>query len=104
MGTRALTTFVAALALSGAGAAGCGDGEAPARAATSTPAPIAETATEFPEGAVTKSGAYRVKGVGRAEAERLCGLMRDDGWPDVYANHDEVRFSFPGPDLVCVPY
>ena len=104
MGTRPLATVVAALALSGAGAAGCGDGEAPTRAATATPSPVTNAGDAFPEGAATRSGALRVRVASRAEAERLCGRMRDEGWPDAYAIHDEVRFAIPGRDLVCVPY
>lgn len=110
MHTTTLHAFAvsALLALAGAGAAGCGDSDEaaeaqPAASATATTEPVSDTTLQLPKGELTKAGDYRIRVASQAEAERLCGAARDRGWPEEWASYPEVRFSFPGPDLYCVP-
>jgi len=110
MHTTSLHAFAVCgvLALAGAGAAGCGGGDGgaeaqPAATATATTEPVADATVKFPEGELTKAGDFRISVASQAEAERFCGAARDGGWPEAWAAYEEVRFSFPGPDLYCVP-
>jgi hypothetical protein len=110
MHTTSLHAFAVCgvLALAGAGAAGCGGGDEGAEAQPPPPpppttGPVADATVKFPEGELTKAGDYRIPVASQAEAERFCGAARDGGWPEAWAAYQEVRFSFPGPDLYCVP-
>ena len=108
MHTSTLRDFAVCGLVALAGAAGCGGDDAavknkPVIAAAPTAQPAAETTVRFPVGKLTKTGDYRIRVASQAEAERLCGAARDGGWPKKWAAYHEVRLSFPGPDLYCVP-
>jgi hypothetical protein len=108
MRTNTLRAFAVCGLLALAGAAGCGGDDAaveaePVVAATPTAQAAADTTVRFPAGNLTKAGDYRIRVASQAEAERLCGAARDGGWPKGWAAYHEVRLSFPGPDLYCVP-
>ena len=108
MGTNTLRVFALCGLFALTCAAGCGGDDAtvktkPVVAATPTTQRTADTMGRIPVGTLTKAGDYKIRVASQAEAERLCGAARDGGWPKEWAAYHEVRLSFPGPDLYCVP-